>query len=142
MSNTTYLPEIGAKVAEELSKGRYLKDIADEVGVNASTILMWAARDIQGFRDIYARAREAQMEAWSHELTELADSATDKENVNSVRLRIDTRKWLMARIYAKRYGDKVGLTGADGISDIVVRVLPAQAAPKQVTNDLAPLELT
>jgi hypothetical protein len=142
MSLLTYEPELGAKIADELSKGRYLSQIAKEVGVPANTILNWAVRDVQGFGVIYARAREAQMEAWSHELASLADQAKDRVNVNSIRLQIDTKKWLMSRIYAKRYGDKVSLAGADGVSDITIKLMPVQASPKPVaelSNDLPKL---
>src|SRR5208283_2092518 len=132
---STYEPSLGERITDELAKGRYLKDVAKEIGVAPSTVLGWAAKDICGFRELYARAREAQMEAWSHELTDLADSADDHENVNSVRLRVDTRKWLMARILPKRYGDKLGIGAADGLDSVTVRVLPAQepVKPKSLT---------
>ena len=40
----------------------------------------------------------------------------NKEHVNRSRLRIDARKWVLARMNAKKYGERVSteLTGANG----------------------------
>lgn len=91
------------------------------------------------FRDQYARAREAQAEHWADEIIEISDDGTndwterqnkdgstyeaiDSEHINRSRLRVDTRKWLMARMAPKKYGDKVTqeVTGGDG-GPLVVR---------------------
>lgn len=72
---------------------------------------------------LYARARELQMEAWSDEIIRDAnDSSQDtitiekngreievenREWINRSRLRIDTKKWLMTKLFSKRYGDKL-----------------------------------
>ena len=73
------------------------------------------------FRDQYARARELQAEHWAEEIIEIADDSrndfiekegraaleAESENINRSRLRVDTRKWLMARLAPKKYGDRV-----------------------------------
>ncbi len=38
----------------------------------------------------------------------------DGEHVQRSRLRVDTRKWVLARMLPKIYGDKIALTGDDG----------------------------
>ncbi len=38
----------------------------------------------------------------------------DHEHVQRSRLRVDTRKWLMARMAPKKYGDKMQHTGEGG----------------------------
>lgn len=70
------------------------------------------------------RARAAQMDTWADEIVEIADDASedyvgreaadgsiervfDAEKVQRAKLRIDTRKWLMSKLAARRYGDKV-----------------------------------
>ena len=78
----------------------------------------------QDFRDQYTQAREIQQEHYLDEMFEIADDASndwmernDKEgnnvgwqlngeHVQRSRLRIDTRKWVMERMSAKRYGNK------------------------------------
>jgi hypothetical protein len=85
------------------------------------------------FRDQYARAREIQADYWAEEIIEIADDGTndyiEKENkdgstyeavnsehINRSRLRVDTRKWLMARQAPKKYGDRLTAehSGPDG----------------------------
>jgi terminase small subunit-like protein len=70
-----------------------------------------------------ARARELQAELWADEILEIADDGTndwverkrcgvditefDREHVMRSSLRVDSRKWLLARLLPKKYGDKV-----------------------------------
>ena len=71
---------------------------------------------------MYARAREDQQEHWADEIVEIADDATNdwvkrqtrsgeietlvnSDNINRSRLRVDTRKWLMAKLMPRKYGD-------------------------------------
>lgn len=77
------------------------------------------------------------MDAMSEEILEIADETsldttedsdgnvkTNHEVVARSRLRVDTRKWLMSKLAAKKYGDRVvnELTGKDGgpieVSDV------------------------
>ncbi len=44
----------------------------------------------------------------------------DHEHINRSRLRVDTRKWLLAKALPKIYGDKVQHTGSDGEGPVVV----------------------
>jgi hypothetical protein len=55
------------------------------------------------------RARRSQVEAWSDELLAIADDHSLEPNDRRVRL--DVRKWLMARLNPARYGDRVQLAG-------------------------------
>jgi hypothetical protein len=85
--------------------------------------MRWLAEH-QEFRDQYARAREAQADYWAEEIVEIADDGTNdyvdrqnkdgstyetvnSEHINRSRLRVDTRKWLMARMAPKKYGDRI-----------------------------------
>jgi len=90
--------------------------------------MRWLAAHAE-FRDQYAHAREAQADYWAEEIVEIADDGsndtytdkdgnkrTDQEVIARSRLRVDTRKWLMARMAPKKYGDKITQehTGQDG----------------------------
>ena len=45
---------------------------------------------------------------------EISDEvAPEPSEVAKARLRVDTRKWALARMNPKKYGDKVALTGGD-----------------------------
>jgi hypothetical protein len=75
------------------------------------------------FRDQYARAREAQADKYFQEIVEIADAATP-ETVNVARLRVDSRKFTVARLAPKKYGDHVShnVKGA-GINNFQPKIL-------------------
>src|SRR5215831_14334801 len=52
------------------------------------------------------RAREAQADKYFQEIIEIADAATP-ETVNVARLRVDSRKFTVARLAPKKYGDHI-----------------------------------
>lgn len=72
----------------------------------------------------YARATEMRAERMADELLEIADHRSedfvetedggyiDHSIVNRDRLRVDSRKWLLAKLHPKKYGDKVDVTSA------------------------------
>lgn len=69
------------------------------------------------FRDKYAKATEARADSIFEEIFEIADNAIpDAAEVAKARLRVDTRKWALARMNPRKYGDKVTneLVGKDG----------------------------
>jgi hypothetical protein len=68
----------------------------------------------------YARACEMRAEQMANELLEIADTFDndvhlDKDGneiinhnvINRDRLRVDSRKWLLAKLHPKKYGDKI-----------------------------------
>jgi len=63
-------------------------------------------RDNEDFLERYARAREAQADKYFQEIIEIADAATP-ETVNVARLRVDSRKFTVARLAPKKYGDHI-----------------------------------
>jgi hypothetical protein len=80
-------------------------------------------KDLKGISTQYAHARELQYEAWADEILELADrcrmgvrTVTNEDGsvttftadmVDRAKLQIDARKWLLAKLNPKRYGDHV-----------------------------------
>ena len=52
---------------------------------------------------MYAHARERQQEYWADQIIEIADD--DNLDVHRSRLMVDTRKWLMAKLMPRKYGD-------------------------------------
>src|SRR5260221_945801 len=57
-------------------------------------------------RERDTRAREAQADKYFQEIIEIADAATP-ETVNVARLRVDSRKFTVARLAPKKYGDHI-----------------------------------
>lgn len=95
-------------------------------------------RDKEGLVDRYRLAREIQAEILFAEILEIADesasdwlaaTAPDKppkantEHIQRAKLRIDTRKWLVAKLAPKKYGERVALE--HDLSDSVANLLAA-----------------
>lgn len=53
----------------------------------------------------YQRARDMQADYIADEMMDLAAQATDR-NAHAIRVRIDTHKWIAAKLKPHRYGDK------------------------------------
>lgn len=106
-----------------ITGGESLRSICrDETMPTKSTVFLWLTRHKE-FSDQYARAREAQMEHMAEEILEIADDnqhdiitkenadgstyeAVNHDHIQRARLRVDTRKWLMARLAPKKYGER------------------------------------
>jgi hypothetical protein len=104
-----YTLEIAAEVCRRVSLGETLTVVCKSLGIDPATVRDWVVGDRGGFAQVYARARRSQVEAWSDELLAIADDTSLEPNDRRVRL--DVRKWLMARINPARYGDRVQLAG-------------------------------
>jgi len=103
-----YSEELAARICAEMAKGRSLRSVCRDDGMpDESAVRLWAAEDRNGFAPHYARAREAQIEALSEDLLDIADSTTGDPQRD--KLRVDTRKWIMSKIAPKKYGDKLDL---------------------------------
>ncbi|MFZ2399002.1 MAG: hypothetical protein WAW31_10130 [Smithella sp.] len=84
-----------------------------------STIMWWLIQD-KNFSEQYAQAKESQCDLFAEELIDIADDSSsdeiftedgkriaNKEFINRSRLRVDTRKWLLSKLKAKKYGDYI-----------------------------------
>ena len=120
-------------ICAEIANGKCLREICRGDGMpGMTTIFRWLAQH-EEFRTMYGAAREAQADYLAEELLEIADDASNDwmqrrredgtvvtvlngEHVQRSRLRIDTRKWLLAKLQPKKYGDvqQTQLTGPGG----------------------------
>ncbi len=99
--------------------------------------------DWDGFAARYVRARELQAEHWADQIVEISDDGTndwverqmpngktetvlEHEHVTRSRLRVDSRKWLLAKLRPGTYGDKLQHANAAGdgnqVTEVVFRV--------------------
>ena len=110
-----------------LGDGESLRSICQDVGVSRQTVHEWVLDDHEGFADRYARAKQLMFMGWAEELDEIAGDRRDdfKQNedgkwvpdyevIARSKLRIDTRKWVLAKQMPYAYGDKLEVTGANG----------------------------
>ncbi|AXI03869.1 terminase small subunit-like protein [Aquirhabdus parva] len=119
-----YSLEICEAICARLIEGESLRTICRRDDMPAiSTVMNWL-RQHQAFAELYARARELQADAMFEQLLDIADDGTndygvnedgesngklDRDHITRSRLRIDTRKWILARMNPKKYGDAVSM---------------------------------
>ena len=111
-------------ICERIAGGETIRQIASGEAMPAASTMYLAFASNLEFSEQYARAREAQLIQWEDDLLEIADDATNDwmerrsdndescvvtnhEHISRSKIRIDTRKWLMAKRAPKKYGDKV-----------------------------------
>ena len=128
-----YSIETARAICTEIAGGRSVREICRDPKMPClRSVFAWLAQH-EEFREMYRAAREAQADYIFDEILEIADDGRNdwrerqqedggtvmvlnKEHVNRSRLRIDARKWVLARMNAKKYGERVSteLTGANG----------------------------
>lgn len=129
---TDYNETVATIICERIADGESLRAICRDPSLpDRSTVFRWLANEEnEGFRDQYARAREAQADALFEDILEIADDKSqdvkivgederevcNTEFVQRARLRVDARKWMAGRLAPKKYGDRVTaeVTGKDG----------------------------
>lgn len=146
---TDYSEEVAETLCLLIAEGESLRAICDMDDMPAkATVFRWLARYPE-FRDKYTRAKELGSEVHAEEMLEIADDATNDwmeahnadgeavgyklngEHVQRSKLRIDTRKWLLAKLQPKKYGDKVDLNhGAEEGSPLARLLDRMGASPK------------
>ncbi len=116
-----------------------MKEICELNKIDYSTVRGWIAKETHPFSDRYTRAKDKQLELLAEEIITISDDGSNdlmlltkpsgeqyevenKEVVNRSKLRVESRKWLLAKLKPKIYGDAVKLTG-DGENPLVVNVI-------------------
>lgn len=129
-----YLPEVAADICSLLANGESLRKVCERPGMPSKTsVFRWLAEHSE-FRDQYAKATETRADAIFEEMFDIADNvAEEAAAVGKARLRIDTRKWALARMNPKKYGDKVS-------QEIDHKSSDGSMATKPTTIQLLPVE--
>ncbi|MDH7790720.1 terminase small subunit protein [Ochrobactrum sp. AN78] len=119
---TDFTPEMATYICGELSAGVSLRTICNDPGMpDRGTVFRWLSKD-EDFRNQYARAREAQVDAMAEDILEIADEGNE-EDTQRAKLRIDARKWLMSKMAPKKYGDKLAIGGDAEMDAIKVQAV-------------------
>jgi len=133
---TSYTQEIADEICEHLSLGESIRTVCKpEHMPSIATFYSWL-RTYDEFLEQYARAKQESADAMAEDILDIADDGTNDymerknkdgstcEVVNSEvlqrsRLRVDTRKWLMAKMKPKKYGDRIDMTSnGESISQV------------------------
>ena len=144
-----FTQELADEICEQLTSGLSLRKIcqADDMP-SVSMVMRWLDSDEQ-FREQYARAREAQADVIFDEMLEIADECrigkkTKKtgnvlevstgDMVERSRLMIDARKWVLARMSPKKYGEKVTQEHTGSIDSSITVIKRVIVDPKENGN--------
>lgn len=111
------LSEIQQSIVTRVMDGESIRSICSDDGMpSKATVFNWLSSDLE-FRQAYLLAKQILAEQFAEEIVEISDDATndfidgrngrelDQEHVQRSRLRVDSRKWLAARLAPKRWGD-------------------------------------
>lgn len=124
MIDAAKLEQLLTCIAQHGNVARALRDC----GVPSGTFYDALHADADDLRGRYARAKELGLEGLANEMLELADNTLigtktketkdgtfdeTGDNVDRSKLQIDTRKWLLARLLPKKYGDRLVHAGDD-----------------------------
>lgn len=150
-----YDPEIGLTICAGIASGMSVEEICENADMpGTTTVFEWLA-STTAFAASYARAREQQMDVWAEQIVQIADDARndymerqmqngriervlDPENINRSKLRIETRKWIMGRLAAKRYGDKIEIEQTVTIETVPDAELQARVMARMERLGIAP----
>lgn len=123
---TVYTQELADRICELLADGQSMRTVCAQEDMPAmSSVFKWL-RENEEFSQQYAKAKEESSDAMAEDLLHIADTPVmgeiktikpdgtveikQDEMLGHRRLQVDTRKWLMAKMKPKKYGDKLDMT--------------------------------
>lgn len=129
-----YTKEIAEAICKRLANGETLRAICRDAEMPSDVVVReWALDDREGFSAHYARSRKLGYEILADEILEIADTpqigikttskatgieTTEGDMIEHRRLRVDSRKWMLAKMLPKIYGDKLAIGGAEDLPPI------------------------
>lgn len=155
---STYDHAIAERICEGVASGLPLTEVLREDGMPPlTTVCKWSEQghvaSVPEFVAMYARARLAQVEVLADQMLQIADDGTndymerirdgqvdrvpDQEHIQRSRLRVDTRKWLLAKLKPEKYGDALALTGAE-TTNVTINLANMLLLPDAATQQLLP----
>jgi hypothetical protein len=145
-----YSDELVDSICALLSEGKSMKSVCAMDGMpSMQTAWRWL-RENDVFREKYTMAKQESADALVDEMLDIADDGTNDwmtgkesegwkvngEHVQRSRLRVETRKWISAKLKPKKYGDKMvsELVGKDGAELKAGNILNISAgmSPEQI----------
>ena len=108
-----FTQDIADTICERIADGASLRKVCkdDDALPDRATVLRWLAKEEhEAFRGQYARAQDERADFYFEETMEISDNTgTDRDAIAKARLRVDTRKWVCARMNPKKYSDRLKL---------------------------------
>ena len=136
-----YTDEEGDRICAWIAEGKSLRSYSRATGRDLTTIYRWL-RERGEFHKRYARAHDDRADTLADEMVDIADEAASgtMEEIQAARLRVDTRKWIAAKLKPTKWGDlqvaapKTNVTFNIGlpqrtVGHTVIPTIDVQAAP-------------
>src|ERR1700681_1021916 len=115
-----YTPELFAAICKRIAEGEFLNAICKEDGMpGASTVREWVVDNVDGCAAVYARARTLGYDSMAEDILAISDTPqegkkviakplgeeiTTGDMIDHRRLRVESRKWLLAKLRPELYG--------------------------------------
>lgn len=138
---TKYTPALAVEICQRLEAGEGLKAICKSAHMpDEKAVRVWAANPEHPFSPLYAKARDAGLDALAEETLRIAaDRSRDivQTEMGPVgmpvvvardRLDVDTRKWYLSKLAPKRYGDRLQVESENKNTNVNVNVDLVQLA--------------
>jgi hypothetical protein len=141
-----YTKKLAATICTRITCGESLGSICKTPGMpSVATVYRWLASNSE-FRELYTTAREDQADTLADQILQIADETplvkvkcedgkdeekplqVDGAAVQLLKLRVDARKFLAAKLKPKKYSERSELTGAGGEPLIPSQYLPGTPA--------------
>jgi hypothetical protein len=138
-----YTDEIAEEICDRLASGEPLAVICRDAHMpDEKAVRKWVQTRAETFGPMYARARDIGYDSIAERILELGedraecigpDGYIDNGEIQRLRMLSDNRRWLLAKLRPKQYGDKVTqeITGEDGGALITrIELVPVAARPR------------
>jgi len=112
---STYSEAMAEAICDEVAAGGLITEICDQAGYpDYKTFRKWRTEHAD-FSKRIARAKEDQMDYYCDKIVRL-NASMNADNWQYVNAQIRNTQWLMGKLKAAQYGDKVQaeVTGAEG----------------------------
>ena len=143
---STYSDDIAELICAYLAEGKSMRTIATFEGMPCIKTMFTWMRVYPEFLQRYTRAKAESAESLAEEIIDIADDARndwmevevkgqtitklDREHVERSKLRIESRKWIAAKLLPKKYGERLDVT-----IDATISIDAALTAAKQRVID-------
>lgn len=128
---SSYNEDEAAALCQWITEGRSLRSWCVHSGTAIMTVYRWMS-DRADFRERYARAHEDRADTMAEDIIDIADEVAGTESIAAVqaaRLRIDTRKWVAAKIKPTKWGEKQVIENTGNVTFSLATGRPGPQTP-------------